>query len=162
MAKGKWKREIGSYFTFGYTLYTANFCLSEICNLLTPVQHKWLVIGIQLGVPHYYLEGLIKEDHSLALVAVISYWLKGNIQGATPGWQSLEIALKSRQVDEPGLAGDIHKKDCQQKNSITEDEGELLTNYHNFATNLSLKDFSREFSEVSTARVFAFLTLRRC
>ena len=89
--------------------------LRIICNVLGSIKSKWLVIGVQLGIPRNKLEEFKKEDDPLS--AVIDYWLKRNVrESVVPiSWQSIVAALKSVYVDESGLADEINKKYCQEE-----------------------------------------------
>lgn len=90
--------------------------LGEICNVLESVKSKWLLIGVQFGIPEHKLEEFRQQSNPL--VAVISYCLKGNVEDKLFSWQFIAKALKSPQVDEKGLAKTVSQK--------YENEGELL------------------------------------
>lgn len=87
--------------------------LRIVCDELGSIKNKWQVIGIQLGIPRTKLQDFKEEDDPLS--AVIDYWLRGNAtESSVPiSWQSIVAALKSKHVDEHGLAEQIREKYCQ-------------------------------------------------
>lgn len=96
--------------------------LKDICDALGTVKHKWLKIGVQLGIPYHVLEEFKEENDPLA--AVINYWLNGNVEGVKVCWESIITALKSPHVEERGLAENIFIKYSKQSiSSSQEDEG---------------------------------------
>ena len=85
-----------------------------MCNELGDVTHKWLKIGIQLGIPYNKLKQFVEEIDPLA--AAVDYWLNGNAkESADPvAWKSIVSALESKYVREPALAREVSMKYCQQ------------------------------------------------
>ena len=71
-------------------------------------KHKWLEIGVQLGISHRKLLEFKKEDDPLS--AAVDFWLCGNVEGVPLTWRSVVEALKSEHVGEPGLARVVEKK----------------------------------------------------
>lgn len=87
-----------------------NFNLRTICNELSEVRYKCSKIGVQLGIPNYKLKEFGEED---PLVAIVDYWLRGNVKDAYPfTWKSVVEVLKSSHVDASGLAERINAKYC--------------------------------------------------
>ena len=85
------------------------------------LKHKTDKIGVQLGIAYNKLRELQEESDPLA--AAIDYWLKGNAkEGVPPSWQSVVAALRSTQVDESGLAGEIEKKYCSESPTNCKEE----------------------------------------
>lgn len=59
------------------------------------IKTKWLVIGVQFGIPRSKLE-TFKEDRD-PFSLVVDYWLRGNVpESVSPkSWESIVTALKS-------------------------------------------------------------------
>lgn len=92
--------------------FLADLTLKTICSELGTVSHKWMKIGIQLGIPHHVLKQF--EDDSDPLSSAVNYWLKGNAESSVPiSWKSIVAALKDSTVEEGGLAEKLSKKYCQ-------------------------------------------------
>ena len=69
---------------------------------------------MQLGLSHNEIKKFEKEDDPLSVL--ISYWIDGNARNGVPrNWESVVEALRSRQVDESGLARRIEEKYCSVK-----------------------------------------------
>ena len=95
--------------------------LANICEELGSVKHRLFQIGIQLGIPYEDMKILEKDSDPLS--AVIDYWLRGNVKGASVSWKSLVKALKSSHVAERGQAKRIEEKYCQEKGVLSDDGG---------------------------------------
>ncbi len=84
--------------------------LRVIRNILSAVKNKWRMIGVQL-VFKDVLDEFKQEDDPLS--EVINYWLKGNIKDSLISWASIVKSLKSKHVDEWGLAERIGSQYCK-------------------------------------------------
>lgn len=93
----------------------ADLKLRTVYLELSPVAHKWLEIGVQLGIPYSKLKMFEEEDNPLA--ASLDYWLKGNVAGVPITWKSIVHTLQY--VGEVGLAEEIHKKYYQQEDAAS-------------------------------------------
>lgn len=82
--------------------------LKTVCEKLGEVTYKWFKIGIQLGIPYHKLMEFREESEPF--IAVINYWLKGNVEDVPLIWSSIVTALSSRFVGEVGLARRISKE----------------------------------------------------
>ena len=69
------------------------------------VARKWHKIGIQLGIPKNKLDEFQNLDDPLS--EVINYWLQGNVKGDPVSWETIIEALRTKHVDELGLATTI-------------------------------------------------------
>ncbi len=87
-----------------------------VCSELGRVRHKWLTLGIQLGIPRHVLEHFKRDDDPLS--AAVDYWLRGNVTEVPITWDFLVEALKS--VDEKGCADTISKKYCTPQDNRVE------------------------------------------
>ena len=81
--------------------------LKTLLNDLTPVNHKWHRICIQLGIPNNKLREF--EKNGDPLVASLDYWLNGNTDVPIT-WESVVAALESPSVGELGQAKVLKKK----------------------------------------------------
>ena len=85
--------------------------LRHIIEALIEVKHKWLQIGIQLGLSPSTLEcieGQCSTNFDKALYEMIKEWLKLSDQPHT--WNDIVHALRLKSVDEGNLAGKIEKE----------------------------------------------------
>ena len=75
------------------------------------VSHKWMKIGIQLGISQHKLKEFRAEDDD-PFVNIMDYWLKGNVAESfgSISWKSIVAALESTHVGEPALAKEIREK----------------------------------------------------
>ncbi len=86
--------------------------LRVLRNLLDVVSGKWYQIGIQLGIPKHKLDEFNEKKEPI--IEVLNYWLNKNVKGGDPvSWETIVKALRSRHVDEPGLATIIQEKYCE-------------------------------------------------
>lgn len=85
-------------------IFTTDLALKIVCSELGTVSHKWIQIGVQLGIPHHVLKKFEKEDDPLS--STINEWMKGNARdsGIPVSWKSIVSALKDPTVEERGLA----------------------------------------------------------
>ena len=93
-----------------YLLVPAELTLRTICNALGEIKHKWLEVGIQLGISRSKLMEFKREEDPLS--AAIEYWLKGNVENVPISWATVIKALESSHVGEGGLAAAVRKKAC--------------------------------------------------
>ena len=81
-------------------------------NALVIVVHKWIDIGIQLGIDYHVLKGLGQQysnDSRRCLTEMLQYWLDGNAANGKShvNWETIIEALKSPSVNESGIAEKI-------------------------------------------------------
>ena len=69
---------------------------------------KWYDFGLKLGVSIHKLKEF--ENEINPFVAVLAYWLDGNIKDAPEDWSTILKVLESMCVYESGLAGKIREK----------------------------------------------------
>ena len=82
--------------------------LKEVRDLLYEVRRKWYDIGLELGLKVDELD-TIKASYSEAqildrLTEMLKKWLK--LTTPQPTWEALELALRSKAVDEQELANE--------------------------------------------------------
>ena len=80
-----------------------------LINELVTVAHKWITIGIQLGIDYHVLKGFGQQynnDPIRCLAEMLQYWLDGNAADGKShvNWETVVKALKSPLVNELGLA----------------------------------------------------------
>ena len=91
--------------------FSGSFNLKTIVNELSPVKYKSTKLGVQFGVPTYKIKEFDKDDDPLT--SIVDYWLRGNVKnGPSRNWESIVSILRSRHVDESGLADKISRKYC--------------------------------------------------
>ncbi len=78
-----------------------------VVNELVVVGHKWLRIGISLGVPKHKLHEFEKNGDPFS--EAIDYWMKGNTMKPIT-WGTVVSALGSPFVDEAGLARSLRHR----------------------------------------------------
>ena len=81
-------------------------------NELITIAHKWITIGIQLGIDYHVLKGFGQQynnDPIRCLTELLQYWLDGNAANGKShvNWETIIKALKSPSVNESGLAEKI-------------------------------------------------------
>lgn len=92
---------------------SATLTLKVVCEVLAPIVHKWFKIGVQLGIPYEKLMQFKSERDPLA--ALVTFWLRGNVESVSVCWRSIVEALKSKHVGESGLANKISMNYCEQQ-----------------------------------------------
>ena len=114
------------HITYFPSFILGDLTLKTICSELGTVSHKWIKIGIQLGIPHHVLKQF--EDEKDPLSSAVNYWLKGNAMepGVPISWKSIVAALKDSSVGEGGLAEELSKKYCQPQDT---EKGKTIYTY---------------------------------
>jgi len=92
---------------------SANLDLRTLCRELSSVKHKFIEVGIMLGIPRSKLMEFKMSDYD-PLSAALDFWLKGNVLDVAVTWGSIVRALQSDYVGESGLAEKIHAAYCKQ------------------------------------------------
>lgn len=77
------------------------------------MKSKYYLFGIQLGVPPTKIKEFEKNcqsDIARCFCDVLSYWIDGNLINTPVEWETIFEALKSKLVDERGLANKLRQK----------------------------------------------------
>lgn len=81
-------------------MYTGLDVMGEVVLALGPVSAKWKEIGIILGARHDLLEGLYRNDESVAecINSVVKKWLKKKFDArfGAPSWKKLVEAIGAK------------------------------------------------------------------
>jgi len=96
-------------------------------NALHSASHRWFEIGLQLGVPIFRLNIILRDMHGTMkqLRAVLEYWMN-NATDPLPSWKVLVDALKSPTVSESRVAEELEKKYCSPEGQSSLGEWEAI------------------------------------
>ena len=82
-------------------------------NELNIVVHKWLEIGIQLGIKLHVLKGFElqhNKDPKRCLSEMLQYWLDGKAyEKSHVNWETIIEALESPAINEAAIAGQLRE-----------------------------------------------------
>ena len=93
--------------------YSKEKFIKEAVDELHEVKQKWKIIGTQLEIPQCTLKSIEqkhKNELELALLEMISEWLKQIVVDGDPSWSDIIAALKSRCVSEHRLARNLMRR----------------------------------------------------